>query len=146
MNDMIDDEQILFDGEVPTLGVPSRENGEISESEDEVGADDIRNARTVITTSFDNRDPPRAAPARLTFSLPDVRDKLDLEEVPKPRATRPLDIYEHFLGTADPPVTSDMGNEAGQAAADLLRNSLGLTEEGSALHGTIKSALAFHDV
>ena len=38
-----------------------------------------------------------------------------------------------------------MGNEAGQAAADLLRNSLGMTEEGSVLHGTIKSALRFHD-
>jgi hypothetical protein len=146
MNDMIDDEHTPFDGEVPTLGVPSREDGEISESEDEVDADDIRNARTVITTDLDNREPPRAAPARLTFSLPDARGNLDPEEDPKPRATRPLDIYEQFLGTADPPATSDMGNEAGQAAADLLRISLGLTEEGSALHGPIKLALGFHDV
>ncbi len=65
---------------------------------------------------------------------------LNPEEDPKPRATRPLDRYEQFLGTADPPATSDLGNETGQAAADLLRNSQGLTEEGSALHGTIKLA------
>jgi len=76
MNDLIDDEQTLFDGEVTTLGVSSSEDGEISESEDEIDADAIRNARTVITTSLHNRDPPRAAPDRLTFSLSDVRGNL----------------------------------------------------------------------
>jgi hypothetical protein len=90
MNDMIDDEQTPIDGEVPTSGVPSREDGEILESEDEVDADAIRNARTIITISFDNRDPPRVAPARLAFSFPDARDNLDPEEDPKPRAIRPL--------------------------------------------------------
>ena len=145
MNDVIDDELTPFDGEVLTLGVPSRKDGEISESEDEVDADAIRNARIVITTSFDSRDHPRAAPARLTFSLPDARDEIDPEEDPKPRATRHLDGYEQILGTADPPATSDLGNEAGQAAADLLRNYLCLMKEESVLHGPIKSTLGFHD-
>jgi hypothetical protein len=36
-------------------------------------------------------------------------------------------------------------NEAGIAASNLLRNSLDLTEEGSALHSCIKSALGLHD-
>ncbi len=134
MSDVIDDEQTPFDGGVPTLRVPSREDGEISESEDEVDADTIRNARTIIPTSCENRAPTRGAPARLTFSLPDVRDNMDPEEDSKPRATRPLDRYEQFIGTAEPPATSDLGNEARQVAADLLRNSLVLTEEGSALH------------
>jgi hypothetical protein len=145
MNDVIDDDQTPYDGEFPTLGVPSREDGDVSKSEDEVDADAISTLRIVITTSFDNLEPPRAAPARLNFSLPDARDNLDPEEEPKPRATGPLGRYEQFLGTSDPPATTDMGNEAGQAAADLLRNSLGLTEEDSALHGTIKSALGFPD-
>ena len=71
----------------------SREEGEIFESEDEIDADANRNARTVITTELDNRDPPRVVPARLTFSLPVARGNLDPEEDPKPRATRPLDRY-----------------------------------------------------
>ena len=138
MNDLIEDEQTPLDGGgVPLPDASTREEGEISESEDELDANDIRNARTMITTDLDNREPPRVAPARLTFSLP---EPLGNEEDPNPRATRPLDRYEQFLGTADPPATADLGNETGQAAADLLRNSLGLTEEGSALHGTIKSA------
>ncbi len=77
MNDLIDDEQTPFDGEVRTLGVSSREHGEISESEDEIDADAICNARTVRTTSLYNRDPPRDAPDRLTFSLPDARGNLE---------------------------------------------------------------------
>ncbi len=57
--------------------------------------------------------------ARLTFSLPEARDNLNPEEDPKPRAIWPLDRYEHFLGTADPPATSNMGNESGQVAAEM---------------------------
>ena len=57
MNDVIVDEQTPFDGEVPTLDVPSREDGEISESEDEVDAD---------------------------ASLPDARDNLGPEETLSP--------------------------------------------------------------
>jgi hypothetical protein len=146
MNDLIEDEQTPFDGGgYPIPDVSSREDGEISESEDELEADTIRNARTVITTNLDDRDPPRAAPARLTSSLPETRGNLNPEEDPKPLATRPLDRYEQFLGSADPPATSDMGNEAGQASTYLLRNFLGLTKEDRALHATIKSALGFRD-
>ena len=127
------------------LNDSSREDGEISENDDELDANGIRNARIVITTDLDNREPPRAAPASLIFSLPEPLGSLSPEEYPKPCATRPLDRYEQFLGTAELPATADLGNETGQAAADLLRNSLGLTKEGSALHGTIKSALGFHE-
>ena len=42
-------------------------------------------------------------------------------------------------------LNSQVKNEAGIAAADLLRYSLGLTEEGIALHSSIKSALGLHD-
>ena len=62
-----------------------------------------------------------------------------------PRATRQLDKDEQLVGTVNPPATSDLENVDWLAAADLLRNSLGLTEEGSALHDTIKSALGFHE-
>ncbi len=68
-----------------------------------------------------DRNSPRAAPTRLTFSLPEAR------------------------GTVASPANSQVENEAGIVAADLLRNSLGLTEEGSALHSFIKSALGLHD-
>ena len=92
MNDLIEDDQTLFDGGgVPILDVSSREDGEISESEYELDVDAIRNARTVITTDLNNRDPPHAAPARLTFSLPEARSNLNPEEEPKPRSARPLD-------------------------------------------------------
>ncbi len=64
VNDLIEDEQNSFDGRVPTLDVSNRDDGEISESEDELDADAIRNASTAIATDLDNRDPPRAAPAR----------------------------------------------------------------------------------
>ena len=146
MNDLIRDEQTPLDGgDVSLPNALTREEGEISESEDELDANDIRNARTMITTDLDIREPLRVVPARLTFILPEPLGNLSPEEDPKPRATRSLDRYEHFLGTADTPATADLGNEAGQTAADLLRNSLGPPEEGSALHGTIKSALWFHE-
>ena len=147
MNDSIEDEQTPLDGgDVPLPDASSREDGdEISENDDELYANDIRNARTVITTDLDNREHPRAAPARLTFSFPKSLGNLSPEEYPKPRATRPFDRDEQFLGTDEPPATADLGNETGLAVADLLRNSLGLTEEGSAFHDTIKSTLGFHE-
>ena len=113
MNDFIEHEQTPLDnGGVPLPDAPTREEGEILESEDELDANDIRNARTVITSHLDSRKPPRAAPARLTFSLPEPLGNLSHEEDPEPRATRSLDRYEQFLGTADPPATADLGNEA----------------------------------
>ena len=131
MNDLTESEQTPFDdGGIPLPDASSQEDGEISENEDELDADFIRNAGAMITIDLD-RDPPRTAPNNLTFSLPEARDNLNPAEDPRPRAIRwPLYRYEQFLGTADPPATSDMGNEAGQAAADSLRNSMGLTEEG----------------
>jgi hypothetical protein len=146
MNDLIDDEQTPLDGGgVPLPNSSTREKGEISESDEELDADFIRNGTTVITTDLGARELPRAAPTRLTFSLPEARGKPNPEEDPMPRATRQLDKDEQLLGTMNPPATSNIENDAGQAAADLLRNSLGLTEEGSTLHGAIKSALGFHE-
>ena len=91
------------------------------------------------------RELPRAAPTRLAFNLLETRGNPNLEEDPMSRATLQLDRNEQLLGTANPPATSDLEIDDGQAAADLLRNSLGITEEGNAWHGTIKSALGFHE-
>jgi hypothetical protein len=77
----------------------------------------------------DNTNLPRT---RLTFSIeaPVARNDLGLEEDPRPR---PLDRYEQFaIETNQPAGSSDLGNAAGIAATNLLRESLGLTEEGGA--------------
>jgi len=141
MNEVIESEQTPLDGGgVPLPNASCREEGEISKSEVELDANFIRNASAVITTDLGACELPRAAPARLTFSLPEARGNPNPEEDPIPHATRQLDRYEELLGTADPPATTNLGNEAGQAAKDLLRNSPCLTEEGSVLHGTVKSA------
>ena len=96
MNDLIDDEQTPLDGGgVPLPNSSTREEGEISESDEELDADFIRNAHTLITADLD-REPPCATPARLTFSLPEARVSVEPEEGPRPRVTRPLDIYEQF--------------------------------------------------
>ena len=146
MNDLIDDEETPLDGEgVPLQDSSTREEGEISESDEELDADFIRNGTEVITTDLGARELPRAAPTRLTFSLPEARSNPNPEEDPMPRANRQLDRDEQLLGIANPPAPSNLESDGVQAAADLLRNSLGLTEEGSALHGTIKSALGFHE-
>ncbi len=111
--------------------LPVTEDGEVSESEDEIDADFLRNAKTVVTPfvdSFDERVPPRAASARLNFHIPNDSDALGFEENPRPSTTRPLDRIEQLFVVADPPVTSNkLGNEAGQDAAELPRDSLGLT-------------------
>ena len=146
MKDVIESEQTPLDGGgVPLPDASSREEGEISESEEELDADFIRNASAVITTDLGACELPCAAPARLTFNLPEARGNPNPEEDPIPRATRQLDRYEQLLGTADLPATTDLGNEAGEVAAYLLSNSLGLTEEVCVLHGTIKSALGLRD-
>ena len=77
----------------------------------------------MITTA---RDPPHAPPTRLTFGLPEHNNR-DAEAPTAPLAN------------------SNLGNDAGQAAADMMRNSLSLAEEGTALHASIKSALLLHD-
>ncbi len=121
MNDLIEDEQTPFEGGgVPFPSDASREEGEISEEEDDINSDFIRTTTTVVT-ALDDCNPPRAAPTRLTFGLPEAR------------------------GTAVKPANSELENEVGLVAADLLRNSLGLTEEDIALHSSIKSALGLHD-
>ena len=127
MNDLMESEQTPLDGGGIRLpDASTREEGEISEDEDDIDADFIRNATTVITTDLD-RLPPHDTPNRLTFNLPEARIGIEPEEHARPRATRPLDGYEQFSNAEEPPATSNLGNEVGQAAANLLRNSLGLT-------------------
>ena len=73
MNDFIEDEQTPFEGGgVPIPGVTSREEGEISEEEDDINSDFIRNG-TAVVTALDDRNPPGVAPNSLTFSLPEAR-------------------------------------------------------------------------
>ena len=114
MNDLIDGEQTPLDGGgVPLPYSSTREEGEISESDEELDADFIRNGTTVITTDLGARELPRAAPTRLTFSLPEARGNPNPEEDPMPRATRQLDRDEQFLGTVNPPATSDLEDDTG---------------------------------
>ena len=124
MADMNEDEEILASGGVPTLGVKgstSEEEVQEEEPEDITSSDNIRQARTVATARVDalpdNTNLPRT---RLTFSIEALvaRNTLGLAEDPRPIELGPLDRYE-------------------QLAME--------TEEGSALHGTIKSALGFHE-
>ena len=50
MNDFIEDEHTPFEGgRVPIPGVASREEGEISEKEDDINSGFIRTATTVVT-------------------------------------------------------------------------------------------------
>ncbi len=124
MNELIQYEDSPFDGGVSKLVVSKSADEEVSESEDEVDADFIRSAKNVAAPYVDSlaeRAPLRAAPTRLTFHIPNDSDALDSEEDPRPGTTRPLDKCEQFLGVADPPVASKLRNEAGQAAADLLK-------------------------
>ncbi len=116
MSDLIQYEDNPFNGGVSKRGDPKSAEEEISESEDEVDADFIRNAKTVVAPSvdsFDARVPPRAAPARLTFHLPDAKDTQDSEEDPSPGTTQPLNKCEQLLDAADPPVAFEVRNEAG---------------------------------
>ena len=103
MSSVIEDENTPFEGggvPIPVLAT-SREDGEISEEEDDINADFIRNATTVITTAA---DPPRAAPTRLTFGLPERNS----------RGTE---------APVSPPANSNLADNTGQAAADSLRIS-----------------------
>jgi hypothetical protein len=95
MNDVIESEQTPLDGGgVPLPDASSREEGEISESEEELDADFIRTASTFITTDLGACELPRAAPARLILSVPEARGNPNPDVGPIPRATRQLDRYD----------------------------------------------------
>ena len=97
MNDLIDDEQNSLDGGgVPLPNSLTWEEGEISESDEEFDADLIRNGTTIITTDLGARELLRAAPTRLTFSLPEARGNSNPEENPMSRTSRQLDRDEHL--------------------------------------------------
>jgi hypothetical protein len=86
MNDVIDSEQTPLDGGgFPLPDASSREESEISEDEEELDADFIRNASAVINTDLGACELPRAAPTRLTFSLPEARGNPNPEENPVAR-------------------------------------------------------------
>jgi hypothetical protein len=111
----------------------SREEGELSEIEEEdfPSAPKIAATAIVITplgdlpASTSDMPPPSATARRPDMSL--------------------SPIEEERLGAADPTATSDFGSESGQAAAGLLRISLALNAEGSALQSSIRATLEFHE-
>jgi hypothetical protein len=140
-------EDNLFDGGVPKRGVPRPTISGILESEDEVDADFIRHAIIVAA-------PPVAfgiswdatPPAHLTFHLQNCGDTtLESEGEPSPGTTRPLNQRDQVLEDASQPFSSDPEDEAGQAAAVLMKESLALTQDGSALYRSILAALEFYD-
>ena len=153
MSAMHEDEETLLSGGVPIRGDTSSaiEDGEIvdEDSDDITAPDNIRMAHTVVTVRRDAppniADLPRTLPPPLSGAT-DARDALGLEEDPRSSQSGPLDRYEQVAAETDQPSGSaELGNSVGQAAADMLRESLVLTDEGSALHSSIKSALGFHD-
>ena len=99
MSDMNEFEKTLALGGVPILGgdASANEEAEQEEEDDDItSADNIRQARVVVTTRDaalpDNINLPRT---RLTFSIeaPIARNALDLAKDPRPR---PFDRYEQF--------------------------------------------------
>ena len=142
-------EETLASGGVPIPGGDASANDEAEEDDDEddiTNSDNIRRAQTVVTTRdaapLGNANLPRD---RLTFSIeaPVARNALGFTEDPRPRT---LNLNEQVAAeTSQPAGSSELGNAAGIAAANLLRESLSLTEEGSALHGSIRSALGLHE-
>ena len=74
----------------------TREDGEISESDEELDADFIRSGTIVITAGLGACELPRAAPIRLAFSLPEARGNPNPEENPMHRGNRQLDRDEQL--------------------------------------------------
>ncbi len=87
-------EDSLFDGGVSIRDAPTSAEEEILESEDEVDADFIRHAMTVVAPPADSIDWDAPPPARLTFHLPDCRDTIRSEGEPSPGTARPLNQRE----------------------------------------------------
>ena len=110
----------------------NEEDDQEEDPEDITSVDNIRQTRDVVTARADalpdNSNLPRT---RLAFSVeaPVARNTLGLAEDPRPGELGPLDRYEQFAVEIDQPAgNSDLGNAACIAAADLRRESLGLTE------------------
>ena len=103
MNGLIDDEQTPLDGGgVPLPDSSTLEEGEISESYEKLDADFIRSGTTVITTDLGACELPRAAPTRLTFSLPEARGNPTPEKNPMHLANRQLDRDEQLFRHCEP--------------------------------------------
>ena len=132
MADNYEYEETLASRGVPIVGndgSANEEEDQEDETEVDISADDIRQARIVVTARADvvpdNTNPSRTRP---TFSMeaPVARNTLGLAKDPRPSEPRPLDRYDPFAMEIDQPAgSSDPGNAAGIVAADLLR-ALGL--------------------
>ena len=119
MADNYEYEETLAYRGVPIVGndgSASEEEDQEEETEVAISADDIRQARTVVTARADAlpdiTNPPRT---RLTFSLeaPVARNTSGLAEDPRPSEPRPLDRYEQVaMETGQPAGSSDPGNAA----------------------------------
>ncbi len=148
-----------FQGGVPIPGVPTSAEEEGPESEEELDVDFIRHARGVVvaphvaTATTTRRDAP-SPPASLTFHLPNRVDTLGSEGETNPGTARSLNQSEQpaeemdqsfSTDPEDPlsaalPLDYDDADDAGQAAAGLLKGAIPLTIEGSALHASILAA------
>ena len=158
MADMTQDEEILASGGVPIRGASTSaadvaEEGEVDEEYDAmIDPENIRRSKPVVTARSDKRPLTRARaasrqPSRLTFG---TVDSSALGGAPSPRknpstAALTLDDVDMIAKQNKQPVISNPRDEAAKAAAELLRSTVNLTKEGSALHSSIRAALGFHD-
>ena len=158
MADMTQDEEILASGGVPIRGASTSaadvaEEGEVDEEYDAMmDPENIRRSKPVVTARSDKRPLTRARaasrqPSRLTFG---TVDSSALGGAPSPRknpstAALTLDDVDMIAKQNKQPVISNPRDEAAKAAAELLRSTVNLTKEGSALHSSIRAALGFHD-
>lgn len=133
---MIGDDSMGVAEGVSTLGVESREEDDISDNEEDdfPSAEDISAAQAVVTPLGDLQP---AVPSRPSVIL---------------SPNMPLFPRSNWaVGEgSSPPINTGISAEVdiddvGQSAVESLRASLALTEEGSALHSSIKAALDFHN-
>ncbi len=113
---------------------------------------EIRRSKAVVTARSDKRPLTRARaasrrPSRLTFG---TVDSSALGDAPSPRidpstTALTLDDVDLVATKNKQPVISNPRDEAAIDAAELLRNTVNLTKEGSALHSSIRVAIGFHD-
>ncbi len=130
----------------------AEEEGVDEEYEAMLDPAEIRRSKAVVTVRADTRPRTRARaasrqPSRLTF---ETVDSSALGGAPSPKkgpipVALTLDDVDQVATKNKQPVISDPRDEAAIAAAELLRNTVNLTKEGSALHRSIRAALGFHD-
>ena len=144
-----------FQGGVPIPGVPTSAEEGASESEEEVDIDQLRQALKGVVPQQAAAATP-AAPSRLSFHLPNREDTLGTEAEPtrSPIHSPPeqndaseQEAEQSFSTDPEDPVDQAVipNADAALAAYELLKGAVPLTQDGSALHASIVSAVAFHE-